>query len=41
MLSHSGLLIWLAILIVGSTAASLVPAFRATRLTIRETLAYI
>ena len=41
MLSHSGLSIWLAILIVGSTAASLVPAFRAARLTIRETLAYI
>lgn len=41
MLSHSGLAIWLAILIFGSTAASLVPAFRAARLTIRETLAYI
>jgi putative ABC transport system permease protein len=41
MLSHSGLSIWLAILVAGSAAASLVPAFRAAHLTIRETLAYI
>jgi putative ABC transport system permease protein len=40
-LSGPGLLIWLAILVVGSAAASLIPARRAARLTIRETLAYI
>jgi ABC-type lipoprotein release transport system permease subunit len=41
MLSHAGLAIWLAILVGGSVLASLVPAFRAARLTIRETLAYV
>ena len=34
-------LLWLAIIIVGSTAASAFPAWRASRLTIRETLAYV
>jgi putative ABC transport system permease protein len=41
MLSHAGLVIWLAILVGGSVLASLIPAFRAARLTIRETLAYV
>lgn len=40
-LSHAGLMTWLAILVIGSAAASLVPALRAARLTIRETLAHI
>lgn len=33
--------LWLAIVIVGSAAASAYPAWRASRLTIRETLAYV
>lgn len=33
--------LWLAIVIIGSAAASAVPAWRASRLTVRETLAYI
>ncbi len=41
MLSHAGLAIWLAILVGGSVLASLIPAVRAARLTIRETLAYV
>lgn len=33
--------LWLAIVIIGSAAASAVPAWRASRLTVRETLAYV
>jgi putative ABC transport system permease protein len=36
----SGLAIWLAIIVVISIVASLLPAFRATRMSVRETLAY-
>jgi putative ABC transport system permease protein len=35
------MLIWLAVVLVGSALASAVPAWRASRLTVRETLAYI
>jgi putative ABC transport system permease protein len=40
-ISPPGVLIWLAIVLGGSAVASAVPAWRASRLTIRETLAYI
>lgn len=40
-ISPLAVLIWLAIIIVGSSAASAYPAWRASRLTIRETLAYV
>jgi len=39
--SPAGLGIWLAIILVGSVAASAYPAGQASRLTVRETLAYI
>ena len=39
--SPMGLIIWLLIIIIGSIAASAYPAKQASRLTIRETLAYI
>ncbi len=39
--SVAAIAIWIGILIVGSVAASLLPARRATRLTIRQTLAHI
>ncbi|MFL5802276.1 MAG: FtsX-like permease family protein [Roseiflexaceae bacterium] len=35
------MLIWLAVVLVGSALASAVPAWRASRLTVRETLAYV
>ena len=35
------MLIWLAVVLIGSAVASAVPAWRASRLTIRETLAYV
>jgi putative ABC transport system permease protein len=35
------MLIWLAVVLIGSAAASAVPAWRASRLTVHETLAYI
>jgi putative ABC transport system permease protein len=31
---------WLAIVVVVSVVASLLPAYRATKMTVRETLAY-
>jgi putative ABC transport system permease protein len=40
-ISPLAMLIWLAVVLGGSVAASTVPAWRASRLTIRETLAYI
>ncbi len=40
-ISPAGLAIWLAVIIIGSIAASAYPAKQASRLTIRETLAYI
>jgi putative ABC transport system permease protein len=40
-LSPSAVIIWLAIIVVGSVAASAYPARNASRLTIRETLVYI
>jgi putative ABC transport system permease protein len=40
-LSPAALGIWLAVVAVGSAAASAFPALRAARLTIRETLAYV
>jgi len=40
-LSPAGLVIWLAVIIIGSIAASAYPAQQASRLTIRETLTYI
>lgn len=39
--SPIGLAVWLSILLIGSVAASAYPAQQASRLTIRETLAYI
>jgi putative ABC transport system permease protein len=39
--SPAGLVIWFLILIVGSIAASAYPAQQASRLTVRETLAYV
>jgi len=35
------MLIWLAVVLIGSAVASAVPAWRASRLTVRETLAYV
>jgi putative ABC transport system permease protein len=40
-LAPQTVLIWLAIVLGGSAIASAIPAWRAARLTIRETLAYI
>jgi putative ABC transport system permease protein len=40
-LSQAALLIWLAIVLLGSAAASAYPARIATRMTIREALAYM
>ncbi len=39
--SPLGLAIWLLVIVLGSMAASAYPAWQASRLTIRETLAYI
>jgi len=39
--SPLGLVIWLLVIVLGSMAASAYPAWQASRLTIRETLAYI
>ncbi len=39
--SPMALLLWLAITVAGAAAASIIPAWRASRLTIRETLAHI
>jgi len=39
--SSLGLAIWLLVIVLGSMAASAYPAWQASRLTIRETLAYI
>src|SRR5262249_30370043 len=38
--SEGGLLLWLGLAIVLAVAASAVPAYRATRLTVRDVLAY-
>jgi len=35
-----GVLVWLAIVIVVSIVASLLPAYRAIKMSVRETLAY-
>ncbi|PIQ24530.1 hypothetical protein COW64_18575 [bacterium (Candidatus Blackallbacteria) CG18_big_fil_WC_8_21_14_2_50_49_26] len=40
-ISPIGLMVWLALLVVGSIAASAYPAQQASRLTVRETLAYV
>ena len=40
-LSPMAVVIWLAVIVLGSIAASAYPAWKASRLTIRETLAYI
>jgi putative ABC transport system permease protein len=40
-LSPTGLVIWFLVIVIGSIAASAYPARQASRLTIRETLAYI
>jgi len=40
-LSPMAVFSWLAIVLIGATAASFYPAKQAARLTIRETLAYI
>ena len=40
-LSPMGLIIWFLVIVIGSIAASAYPARQASRLTIRETLAYI
>jgi len=39
--SPMGLVIWLSVIVVGSIAASAYPAQQASRLTVRETLAYM
>jgi putative ABC transport system permease protein len=36
-----GLSVWLIVIVIGSIAASAYPAQQASRLTIRETLAYL
>jgi putative ABC transport system permease protein len=41
MISPVGLVIWITLIIVGSIAASAYPAQQASRLTVRETLAYV
>jgi putative ABC transport system permease protein len=40
-ISPVGLVIWVTLIIVGSIAASAYPATQASRLTVRETLAYV
>jgi putative ABC transport system permease protein len=40
-ISWQGLLLWLGLVIVGASAASAVPAWNASQLTVRETLAYV
>jgi putative ABC transport system permease protein len=40
-ISPAGIVVWLIIIVGGSTAASAFPAWKASRLTIRETLTYI
>jgi putative ABC transport system permease protein len=40
-ISPTGLVIWFLVLIIGSIAASAYPAQQASRLTVRETLAYV
>jgi putative ABC transport system permease protein len=40
-ISPTGLVVWFLILVIGSIAASAYPAQQASRLTVRETLAYI
>lgn len=40
-MSPIAIVIWLMVIVIGSIAASVYPAWRASRLTIRETLAYI
>ncbi|MBI2331138.1 MAG: FtsX-like permease family protein [Chloroflexi bacterium] len=40
-MSPAGLGIWLSVIVIGSIAASAYPAQQASRLTVRETLAYI
>jgi putative ABC transport system permease protein len=40
-ISPVGLIAWLLIILVGSAAASALPASQASRLTVRETLAYV
>jgi len=40
-ISPAGLIIWFSIILIGSIAASAYPAQQASRLTVRETLAYI
>jgi ABC-type lipoprotein release transport system permease subunit len=37
----TALLLWLVIVLVGATAVSVLPARRAARLTVRETLSHI
>ncbi len=39
-ISATGVALWIVILIVGSAAATALPAFRASRMTVREALAY-
>ena len=41
MISPVGLVIWITLVLVGSIAASAYPAQQASRLTVRETLAYV
>jgi putative ABC transport system permease protein len=38
--SPLGLIAWLAIVVIVSVVASLLPAYRATKMSVRETLAY-
>ena len=40
-ISPVGVVGWLLVILIGSTVASVYPAFQASRLTIRETLAYV
>jgi putative ABC transport system permease protein len=39
--STPGLIIWFLVILIGSVAASAYPAQQASRLTVRETLAYV
>ncbi len=39
-ISRVGVSMWLLILVIGSAAATALPAYRASRMTVREALAY-
>jgi putative ABC transport system permease protein len=40
-ISVTGVVIWIVVVILGAALATLPPAYRASRLTVREALAYL